>query len=523
MEKSIKEDHQLIAGITRKTLLIMLNFIAMGLIGMISWKIVASNLTLPEDGSLSEVGIVNFAIGFAGLFSFITNFGFGAAHVKRISEGRDIGECIGTFFTIQVVSIVVFIIAVVSSIFVWKNILHRGFESAQHEYTIYIILGFFAANNLSTVATQTFIGKIEIAKNQMIILVGATIQLIVTIIIVTSVRDTYLYAVTFVIGAFANLFIAYYFLLKLPIKKPTLAMFKSYFLFSIPMFIVTVMAQLTMNLDKVMVQLFWDSYNVGLYVGGQKYSVYLIMISAGLGTILFPTFSKLMSTGRRDSIKLLAYSSERLIAMLMGPICAIVFALSGPIVSLLGDPTYSSSYLILQPLSIWAFFRSLSAPYRNLIMGIGKTKALAIISIISLISIIGFNLIFIPQDIKIFNVSLLGMGAQGAAIATLLSAIVTFFTFRIFAYKYEKIFFNPQIFKNIIASLIVGIVVYELNYLFPAKNLFFVMIYAGIGIVVYISLLIPLKAFNKDDIEMLKDVMNPVSMIKYIKDEVFKN
>jgi len=522
MTESDHEERTLFTGITRQTLLIVLNFFFMGLIGVISWKVVASNLTLPDSGGLSEVGIVNFAIGFAGLFSFITNLGFGSAHVKRVSEGQDLGKCIGTYFTIQVMSIFVFIITVVGSIFIWKNVMNRGFESVYHEYTIYIILGYFAANNLSTVAQQTFIGRIEIAKNQIVVLIGAFIQLIVTIIVVTSVRDTFLYAMTFVVGAFTNLGISFYFLLKLPIKRPSWDLFKSYFVFSIPMFIVTVMSQLATNIDKVMVQLFWDSYNVGVYVGGQKFSVYLIMISTGIGTILFPTFSRLKSSGREGHIRNLTYSSERLIAMFMGPFCAVVFALSIPIVTLLGDTTYAASYLILQPLAIWSYFKSLSTPYRNLIMGIGKPKILAIVSIVSLVSIVGFNLIFIPKDIKIFGIELLGMGARGAAIGTLLSAVVTFVVFRFFTYRYQKVFLNIKIFKFVFASVLTGAGIYGLEQLYPADNIFLLVLYAMAGIILYTIILVPLKGFNKEDWILFREVISPMAMIKYLKDELFK-
>jgi len=515
-----QEEHHLFTSITRKTLLIFINFLMMGVVGVISWKFVASYMPPPVEGIPNEVGTVASAIAFIGLYSFITNLGFGASHVKKVSEGEDLGECIGTFFTIQVIAIVVLVVTVVGSILFWKHALGRGFEDPRFEYTVYIILGFYAANNLSTVGLQTFVAKVEIAKNQAVVLIAAIIQLAATIIIVMNTDNIYVYSLTFVIGAFINLFISFGYLLKMPIKYPKWRLAKSYFIFSLPLFLVSAMATLTPNIDKIMIQLFWDSSNVAIYLGGQKFSVYLITISTGLGMILFPTFSHLKARGKRSEIRNLIFSSERLIVMIMAPICVIIFALSLPIVTILGDEGYSASYLILQPLTVWGFMKSMSAPYRNLLMGIGKPWVLAVASIIGLTSVVVLNIIFIPKDIHFLGITLLGLGPRGAALATMLSAVATNLTFRFFAYKYEKVFFNPRTFKFMTASLLTGAAVFTLQYFFPAENLIFLLLYSAGGVLLYLAFIAVMRALDLEDRKLLKNVLNPVTMVKYIKDEL---
>ena len=48
----------------------------------------------------SAIGEFSFALSIVGSFTFIAFFGFKMAHVKRISEGLDLGKCIGTFLSI---------------------------------------------------------------------------------------------------------------------------------------------------------------------------------------------------------------------------------------------------------------------------------------------------------------------------------------------------------------------------------------------------------------------------------------
>ena len=49
----------------------------------------------------SAIGEFSFALSIVGSFTFIAFFGFKMAHVKRISEGLDLGKCIGTFLSIR--------------------------------------------------------------------------------------------------------------------------------------------------------------------------------------------------------------------------------------------------------------------------------------------------------------------------------------------------------------------------------------------------------------------------------------
>ncbi len=519
MGEGHETDGQLFTGITRMTLIIIINFVLMGIIGVISWKCVSNLMPPPVEGVTNEVGMVAGAMGLVGTFSFITNLGFGAAHVKRISEGKDLGECIGTFMAIQVTLAIIFVLTIVSGIFVWKNVLGRGFESIEYEFTVYIILGFFITNSLSSVGLQTLVAKLEITKNQLVILVAAVVQLIVTIIVVISTDDVYLYAFTFVVGGSVNLCISYYFLLHYKIKRPTFRMFRSYLTFALPIFVVSALSVLPPNIDKAMINLFWDTADVGIYTGGQKFSVYLLQIPMGLGMILFPTISSMKSKGKADKIKGLIYSSERLITIIMAPICALFFILALPIVTLFGANEYSASYLVLQPLAIWGFIRGLSAPYRNLIMGVGKPMILALISSIGVITILGLNLIFIPTHIPILGIEVFGWGAKGAAYATLISSLVTFILFRLFSYRYERTLLNMKILKFILVALFMGGVIYILNDHFPADNFFLFILYSAIGGLIYIMVLIPMKAFTKDDIALLMSVLNPKILLGTIRKE----
>ncbi len=515
MVEDTEENDPLFTSITRKTLLIFINFLIMGLIGLISWKVVSTNI--PQE----SIGIVQFSFGFIGMFSFIMNIGIGSSHVKRISEGKDLGRCMGTFLTLKVILTAVFAACVVGSIFIWKNVVGKGFETLHHEPVLYLMLLYFISNNLATIGARTFVGRVEIAKYQSTILVAAVIQLIATIIVALMFNDPYWLAITYIIGAFVNFSFSFILLSRFPIKAPTFKMMKSYFVFALPIFIVSVLSTLPPNIDKVFIQLFYDASAVAIYRGGQVYSQYIMQISAGLGMILFPVFSSLKAKGKDSEITDVVFRSERLIAIIICPIAAMLFALAIPVVTILGDSDYRASYLVLQFLVLWAFLKALISPYRNLIMGVGKPKVLALISVVSVSTIILLDLIFIPTDIKILNLKLFGLGASGAALATYLSALITFIMMRIFAYKYERVLINPRIVKALLMAVMSGVVIYILNYYIPATNIVMLSVYTAGGFFLYFIFMLVFKGFEGNDKDLLMKAIDVRLMLKYLKEEFF--
>ena len=52
---------------------------------------------ISRDMGPEAYGIIGFAMGFVGLFTILTDLGFNSAHIKRVSEGKDMGTCIGTY------------------------------------------------------------------------------------------------------------------------------------------------------------------------------------------------------------------------------------------------------------------------------------------------------------------------------------------------------------------------------------------------------------------------------------------
>jgi O-antigen/teichoic acid export membrane protein len=114
---------------------------------------------------------------------------------------------------------------------------------------------------------------------------------------------------------------------------------------------------------------------------------------------------------------------------------------------------------------------------------------------------------------------MIGLGARGAAIATLISTVISFILFRMFTYKYEKVFMNLRILKPVLISIVTGIIIYLILEIIPVYNIIVLFGYGVLGIALYFTLLFIVGGFRKEDRELFKNVFDPFAMIKYIKDE----
>ena len=68
-----------------------------------------------------------------------------------------------------------------------------------------------------------------------------------------------------------------------------------------------------------------------------------------------------------------------------------------------------------------------------------------------------------------------------------------------------------------------GGVLYSIGYqtsLFPVINWYHLLMFAGLGLAIYISILFILKEFDKDDFNFFLDILRPKEMAKYIKSEL---
>jgi O-antigen/teichoic acid export membrane protein len=210
----------------KSTLVVIQNLMGM-IFGFITLKFVAMQLGTDAYGQM----VIGFAV--VSLFSFLAGLGFGSSHMKRISEGKDLGECIGTFIAIRLATTALMVLAVVASLWAWTTIYPSGLQDVSIG-VILAVLVYFIFAGLASIPTLTFDARTETSKSQLSNMAQHPIKMVAVIFVVmaaggsatTLSNSDMAYRLTwayYTIGMMGTMLLAWgmFFYYKYPVKKPT--------------------------------------------------------------------------------------------------------------------------------------------------------------------------------------------------------------------------------------------------------------------------------------------------------------
>jgi O-antigen/teichoic acid export membrane protein len=544
--------------IARKSFIIMITQTASAVVGLLALTIVSK---LWGSSAPSLMGVVWFGMAFVGTFSFITNLGFDSTHVKKVSEGKDIGTCIGTFIAIKLILVSILVITVVGGIAIWKYVLNKDFYDATRESVIYIFLGFYVLFALAQIPIMTFNSLRKNVKSQasmfmeplvrsplmiLVALAGVTGAIVVlegsTEIINLSPAISWpsilqpvqeflathtigAFAFAYLFGAFAMFLVGFIMLRKYPISRPTREYFLLYLKFATPLMIPVLFTLVILNVDKVMLGYFWSSVEVGHYFAVQRITTLILLIYSAIGVVLFPTVSsihakyKYEKKKRNKAILRVIRSSERYSSMVIVPIVFIILAFAIPVIDILLNSSFRPAVLSLQILTVYTYVLTLGMPYRFLILGMDRPTTFAKVMVMGGITNIVLNLFLIPEDGLLSQLDI--NGPSGAALSALISSLVMLVGFHYYSRKIIKFRrFQNRILLHIVAGLLMGLILWKLASYVPQMQWFYLVGLSLIGVGVYLVFLWLLREFSKAELNFFLETVNPKNLLRYIKSEI---
>jgi O-antigen/teichoic acid export membrane protein len=469
-------------------------------------------------------GIIMFAMGFVGLFTIISNLGVGHAHIKKISEGKDLGTCNGTYFLIKFILTGILIIITILSIYIWTSVLNRGFETQLHIPVIFIMLMFHVFASIGDIFASTFIAKKEVASTRIPGSLSIIIRVILVILIAFNQLGVIILAIAYLSEkiVYTILTLVIFIKKKNPISRPTREYFKEYYTYAFPLIFVVVASTIMINIDKVIIQLFWGAADVGFYAAAFGLSSFILFFAASVETLLIPTYSSLHANNRIKEITNITHRSERYISMMIFPAIVGLMILAEPVSEILLNG-WMGAVPILQILPIFVLLSSLERPYQSQFLGMNHPKLARNRILIMILINIPLNILLIPQDIKSIGLKGAGLGAQGAAIATVIAYGIGLIYSRYISYKITKSRMNPRIILHAFASVIMSGCIYVLiNYVgLVIARWYHLLFISLIGLGIYSIILIIIGEFKKHDLIFLLDTLNIIKMYHYIKEEIF--
>jgi O-antigen/teichoic acid export membrane protein len=535
--------------IARKSMLLILSQGVSAVLGLVGLFILAK---LWGNFAPTALGIVAFALSFLAMFGFIGGLGFDDAHIKRVSEGKDIGKCIGTYAATKLVLTAVMVIVVLGVIFVWKVLLHRDFYDATTESVIYVMLLYNVLMSFAYISLYTFNARKETVKSQ-VPMVSETLFRVVAMILVATAGATGIsiiapelgydkiqpfvwpsslrglqdfiashavgcLASTYALGAFAVLIMGLIYLKGYPISRPSKEYFKSYFVFALPTMLVSSIAVISTNIDRIMIGYFWTSAEVGYYFSAQRMSAFVLVLSLSVSALLFPTISSYHAKNQFGNIRETTNLAVRYTLMTTCPIVAFIIVFRRPIIDIALSSSFYPAAPVLVVLLIYVLILSLKIPYIHIVTGMNRPSLAAKTGVIICITNIVLNTLFIPKNgaLSVFGIN----GPTGAAIATVLSGFVGLVIFMFLSKQLVGIKISKKPLLHMSAACVMGCLLYYISTLTAFVRWYHLIFFGIIGLAAYLGILYLLKEFTKDDLNFFLDTVSPKEMAKYVKSEL---
>ncbi|MGC9308663.1 MAG: flippase, partial [Thermoplasmatota archaeon] len=465
--------------IARKSALILATQTANGILGYVGIFLVARYMAMPDY----MLGVVSFAYGLVAIFDVFNNLGFHQAHIKRVSGGQDLETCMGTFAAVKIALTGLMALLLVGGMLIWTHVIGRGFESPEHESAVYVMLVYFVLWSLTQIIRTTFMAKKQMAKEQLPMFFETLARVAATVYVVWAGLGALALAWTYVVGEIAVFATALFFFRGYPIGRPSWEMFKSYASFAMPVAVVVASTRIMTNVDKVLIQLFWGAAEGGDYFSIYRLSRFLDQATLAMGILLFPTISAMHARRDMDGIKKLSYTAERYLSMVMFPLAFGIIFLAEPAVHILLSDKFFTAVPILQILPLFALLDALERPYQMKLMGINLPHFTRNRVLIMVAMNVGLNVLLIPKDIRILGLDLFGMGAMGAAIATVIAYAAGLIYTRWVVWRVSGMTVNWRILLHGIAATVMGFMLYYLNELvYPVARWYGLLGYGLLGL-----------------------------------------
>lgn len=464
--------------------------------------IVVARLVGPET-----LGTLAFASAFIGMFSPLSDFGFGIAHIKRLSEGCDLSQCMGTAWLSRILFVIV--MAVTILVFGW-GMGNRGFDTPELRMVFFLVLASLVVNQLSMVPVTTLAAFQDVFRKDV---PPAVIQLLNGLLRVTiallgfgaiGLAAVDLTTQVVLLGVYLWIVRSY------PVALPGYRFFKGYAGFGLPMFLVGLMSNVGDKLDRVLLQSLSGTVSLGQYSAGMRLGDLFQYLSVSVGGLVFPSMSRAYAEGCPEDAFALCSRAERRLGLVLFPIVLAMSAVAQPLVLLLLGAQYADSGPVIAFGTMAMVFQSLAQPYRQVVAGANRIVLSVVGQGIQLAVLAGT--VFIALSGPEPSVPGLTTAAPRAAAAVAIASLAGVVLWRGLAARFLGSPLEGGVWIQATSALLLFGTVYYLTFTTASQSLIMGIVMASGAVSVHLIMLRLTGQLGRSDLQFLRSLASVINL-----------
>ncbi len=462
-------------------------------------------------------GQLSYSLAFLAIIFGVADLGFAQAHIKRVSEGNDLNDCVSTYATVKLCTLAGAVAVTLALLFSYDLIFPTPMEPTVKEL-VYILLAYYVFYGLAGIATLTFDARLQTTKTQLSVLVDPLIRVPLVVFLLMDRQGVTEVAWAYVLGGLATVCVALFYLFrdKVHWTKPTL--FRSYMRYATPVLAIVIASTVISTLDKLVIGTFISEDSVRFYSSSQNLLSMFLVVSGAVAALAFPAFSMLDKEGRHNEIRSKSTEAIRYISMIILPMVVVILLFPVETAVIIFGGTFADSGKTLNILSVSIFLSAIATIFITQLYAINEPKKVARIYVTAML--VDAVLLFILVPHEILGVELLGLSYVGAAIANLITYVVVFGLSIYYASRQIPVKLDHRPLKYLAAIAAAAMAAYGLSLLVPVERWYDLVLVSIVSYCVFALMLFLLKELQKRDLDYFLDVVNVGEMMTYIRSEL---
>ena len=468
--------------------LVGLTNILISLSSLIFIPIITKSFTTAEYGMWAQVNTT------IALVPNIANLGLPYTMVRFLSAETDRERIKDSFYPMITLTFISTVIICLLFLIFGNTIANALFNGSMQVLYITTAISFFACMNLMLISYfRTFK---QMKRYSLFLVLQSYIGVFVSIYLTYAgynIETVVLGLLTGYVAVF--LMMAFLIVRYLGIGMGKWSNLKEQLAFAIPTIPSNVSSWVVDSSDKYVIGILIGSVAVGCYSPGYALGSILLMFLSPFAVLLPAILPEHYEKGNIAEVdKYLSYSMKYYL-LLTVPAAVGMSVLSKPLLYIITTPEIAlGGYVVTPFVCLGAIFMGMYGITNNILILEKNTMILGKLWILVAISNIVLNIILVPH-----------LNILGAAISTLICYILAFSVTAIASKKTMRLPFDiKELLKIIIASLIMGIIVYMMN----PNGIINVLISIIVGVIVYFAIIFILKAVTRKEIAIFKDLIH---------------
>ena len=468
--------------------LVGLTNILISLSSLIFIPIITKSFTTAEYGMWAQVNTT------IALVPNIANLGLPYTMVRFLSAETDRERIKDSFYPMITLTFISTVIICLLFLIFGNTIANALFNGSMQVLYITTAISFFACMNLMLISYfRTFK---QMKRYSLFLVLQSYIGVFVSIYLTYAgynIETVVLGLLTGYVAVF--LMMAFLIVRYLGIGMGKWSNLKEQLAFAIPTIPSNVSSWVVDSSDKYVIGILIGSVAVGCYSPGYALGSILLMFLSPFAVLLPAILPEHYEKGNIAEVdKYLSYSMKYYL-LLTVPAAVGMSVLSKPLLYIITTPEIAlGGYMVTPFVCLGAIFMGMYGITNNILILEKNTMILGKLWILVAISNIVLNIILVPH-----------LNILGAAISTLICYILAFSVTAIASKKTMRLPFDiKELLKIIIASLIMGIIVYMMN----PNGIINVLISIIVGVIVYFAIIFILKAVTRKEIAIFKDLLH---------------